>query len=122
MKKCKKCGREVVQKLDDGSIVSQSCACKTTMPPERAVCLETAKALVCGERARQHGDAEVTYKLCADFWKAYKGIDFTVVDVLMMMDLMKTARQALNPKERDNYVDGCGYKALAFESITKEDK
>jgi hypothetical protein len=119
MKKCSVCGEEVLSEMSDGAIVSKQCACEK-MPLERAVVLETAKAMVCGDRARMHGDAHVTYALCAEFWKAYKGVDFTVVEVLMMLDLMKSARQCLNPAEVDNYQDGCGYKALAWESQAKE--
>jgi len=107
--------------VEDGERRNCPICHNTKEPPlERAVLLETAKAMICGERARMHGDAHVTYKVCADFWKAYKGVDFTVVDVLMMLDLMKSARQCLNPGEVDNYQDGCGYKALAWEAHHKE--
>ena len=49
--------------VDDGERRNCPICHNTKEPPlERAVILETAKAMICGERARMHGDAHVTYK------------------------------------------------------------
>ena len=107
--------------VDDGERRNCPICHNTKEPPlERAVILETAKAMICGERARKHGDVHVNMQQCAEFWTTYKGVNFTSSDVCMMMLLLKASRQKMNPSEVDNYQDGAGYMALAWEVHQKE--
>ena len=88
--------------------------------------LATARDLVTGDRAQQHGDgprspdrgdAAETYATVARLWSAYKGVTITAVEVLEMMALLKIGRPGYNP---DNAVDAAGYVALAG-AIRKEE-
>ena len=53
--------------------------------------------------------------MVADLWSTYLGVDIFPHEVPMMMVLYKIARTTENPKNVDNYVDTCGYGALAGE-------
>lgn len=77
--------------------------------------LDAAEQCVCGGREQDHGKSEDNFKMIAAIWKSYKGVDFTPVDVAMMMVLLKIARAANNPKHIDNYIDIAGYAACAGE-------
>jgi hypothetical protein len=41
-------------------------------------------------------------------------------DVANMMELMKIARRKLGTLKKDNYIDGAGYAAVAFECAQYE--
>lgn len=51
----------------------------------RAETLETAKKCVCGQRESDYGSPEDNFKTIADLWSAYKKVEITPVDVVMMM-------------------------------------
>lgn len=92
---------------------------------ERKQILETASAIVTKDRNSAYGNPEDNFASIADFWtvwlfhrgklkNALTKID--VQDVAMMMSLMKDGRIATGaPMVIDNYVDGAGYKAIAWE-------
>ncbi len=78
--------------------------------------LERAAELVGGDRQEDYGTMEQNLGNIADLWSAYLSLreDFnlTAEDVAWMMVLLKIARAQTGNKE-DNYVDACGYAAIA---------
>lgn len=88
---------------------------------KRAEVLDTAKTYVTRDRQADHGAPEDTFELIAQLWTDYLGRGrgtgsiIRPTDVAMMMALLKIARQRANPAHADNYVDGCGYLAIAAE-------
>lgn len=82
---------------------------------DRNYILDTAAALVSGDRQATYGDAEEMHQSIADLWTAYAGVELTAVDVAAMMVLMKVARSKGPRKHTDNWIDICGYAALAGE-------
>jgi len=79
--------------------------------------LDTAKALINGDRAKEYGDAYLTHARIAALWTTYirsKTADLKPVDVAMMLVLMKVARTIETPKD-DSFIDIAGYAALAGE-------
>jgi len=92
---------------------------------DRTDCLDTAKNLINGERARQYGGAYQMHQRVADLWNSYlqtSEYKITVKDVAIMMILLKTARLrnvVIDDKNgvdgHDSFVDICGYAALGCE-------
>jgi hypothetical protein len=92
--------------------------------------LAAAAALVSGERDRTHGDKRSNHGNIAELWNAYirnsraafqreGGMslmwELTPTDVALMMALLKIARTQAGAPNADDYVDGAGYLACAFE-------
>ena len=76
--------------------------------------LETAQKLISGDRAATYGDASENFKLIGKFWSAYLGITVSAADVATLMALLKIARSR-GSEHQDNWIDLCGYAALAGE-------
>lgn len=87
---------------------------------QRAEVLDTAKVLVTKERADQHGNMENNFATIAEYWSTHLGFQVLPTDVGVMMALLKMARIKSNPRNADNYVDGCGYLACAGEIAVRE--
>lgn len=94
----------------------------------RADILDTAKAIVTGEREKQYGKPEDNFAAVAQMWEVYlrgqcvgEGADVSVApeDVAMMMVLLKVGRLMTGDYLADNYVDICGYVACAGEIAGK---
>lgn len=85
----------------------------------RAETLDTAKKCVCGQREMDYGSPEDNFKTIADLWSAYKKVEFTPVDVAMMMALLKIARIAGGTATDDSFVDLAGYAACGAEIARK---
>lgn len=83
--------------------------------------LQKAEACVCGHREQEYGSPENNFQTIADLWRAYKGIDFTAVDVAMMMALLKIARIQSGTATEDSFVDLVGYAACGGEIATNND-
>ena len=81
--------------------------------------LSEAEKCVCVHRENYYGTPENNFSRIAEFWATYKGVEFSPVDVAIMMALLKVARIANNPGHMDNYVDGCGYFACGGEIAGK---
>lgn len=81
----------------------------------RAETLDTAKKCVCGQREADYGSPENNFKTIADLWSAYKKVEFTPVDVTMMMALLKIARIVGGSATEDSFVDLAGYAACGAE-------
>jgi hypothetical protein len=81
--------------------------------------LRQANDAITRERAVLYGDAEESFASIAGAWNWWlEGrltSRLTPHDVAMMMGLLKDARARGNPRQRDNYIDGLGYRALAGE-------
>tara|TARA_B100000768_G_scaffold158510_1_gene157120 strand:- start:1323 stop:1688 length:366 start_codon:yes stop_codon:yes gene_type:complete len=92
---------------------------KNTKEATRGDILDTAKEYVTKDRASDHGDMEDNFKMIADFWSTYLGVDVKPHDVGVMMNLLKVARIKSNPKHPDNWVDGAGYMACGGELASK---
>ena len=66
-------------------------------------------------REKEYGEAGENLELIASLWSMYLAINLSKKDVALMMVLLKIAR-AKHPKyHKDNFVDMCGYAALAAD-------
>lgn len=88
----------------------------------RKDCLMAAIDAVCNDRQHTYGKPENNFKLIADLWSAYKGVEFTPHDVAMMMILLKIARISAGKYKSDNYIDIAGYAACAAENEVKREE
>jgi len=89
---------------------------------KRGEILDTAKALINGDRQDQYGKPEDSFDTISRFWNTYlvartranptAGVTMTPKDVCIMMALLKIAREAHQDKQ-DNLVDVAGYIGLA---------
>ena len=80
-----------------------------------------AAQLVSGDREASHGDKLRNHENIATLWNAYLQIradpaaPLSALDVVLMMDQLKTARTQLGQHNPDDYVDKVGYSACAGE-------
>ena len=83
----------------------------------RTSVLMTASDMVSKSRQQDHGDFANNAMMTAQYWNTHLGlIDFIKPsDVPIMLALLKIARIHENQSHIDNYVDICGYSALAAE-------
>lgn len=84
--------------------------------------LKQAEKTVSGDRDKEYGPPNENFAVIADLWAAYKGVEFTRVDVGVMMGLLKIARIRTGPGQMDSYVDLAGYAACAAEAAAMEKK
>ena len=84
--------------------------------------LKKAKELVTGDRNETHGDAYRNHAEIAEFWNIFLDkklkpmASLTAEDVALMMVLMKISRNTQGKKSNiDNFIDMCGYAAIAGE-------
>lgn len=75
--------------------------------------LQDAANLTEGERQEQHGTPEKCHDEIAKLWAWWMGVKLDRHDVAMMLSLLKTARIKTGAPNRDCYVDGAAYNALA---------
>lgn len=77
--------------------------------------LQTAEKLVSGDRDKTHGDKLINHNNIALLWSAYLEFKITPKDVAILMVLLKLARTKAGQHNIDDYVDACGYAAIAGE-------
>ena len=84
--------------------------------------LKKAKELITGDRNDTHGDAYRNHAEIAEFWNIFlvkklkPMANITAEDVALMMVLMKISRNSQGKKSNlDNFIDMCGYAAIAGE-------
>ena len=84
--------------------------------------LKKARDLITGDRNETHGDAFQNHAEIAEFWNIFLDkklqpmASITAEDVALMMVLMKISRNAQGKKNNlDNFIDMCGYAAIAGE-------
>jgi hypothetical protein len=82
---------------------------------KRTAVLGFAGIYITQDRAATHGKAEDSFVQIAALWSADLGIPLTAVDVARLMVLFKMARAKGNPAHDDNWIDACGYSAIASE-------
>lgn len=81
----------------------------------RSEILNTAASLVSGDRNVTHGHPGAQLGLCADLWSTYGHVELKGADVAIAMALSKISRMACGKFNIDDYVDACGYIAIAGE-------
>lgn len=85
----------------------------------RETVLDAAKRCVCGDRDKQYGPPENSFRSIARLWNAYLEDRVTIYldakDVAIMMCLFKIARMMTGTKKEDSWVDACGYLACGAE-------
>lgn len=90
----------------------------------RASILDKAKEYVTKDRAAQHGNMEDNFTNIEGGWAWWDNIkpdDLPKgLDTAVKMTLLKIARMASNPKNLDNFEDGCGYLACGGELAGKD--
>ena len=74
--------------------------------------LETAAALVGGDRAEQHGDFRILHDRAAKLWSAYLRTEVRAEEVAFYMVLLKVARNETGSSNPDDGVDAAAYAAL----------
>lgn len=81
-----------------------------------------AAGLVDGARHETHGDKRVNFENIARLWNAYLRCRFNIGaptllphDVAQLMSLLKKARSITGLHNADDFVDDCGYSAIAGE-------
>ena len=84
--------------------------------------LKKAKDLITGDRNETHGDTFQNHAEIAEFWNIFLDkklqpmASITAEDVALMMVLMKISRNTQGKKNNlDNFIDMCGYAAIAGE-------
>jgi hypothetical protein len=77
--------------------------------------LQTAEKLVSTDRSKTHGDKKVNHQNIANLWSAYLDFNISPKDVAILMVLLKLARTKEGQHNIDDYVDACGYSAIAGE-------
>lgn len=83
--------------------------------------LDAAAKCVTGDREQDYGNPENSFQMIAKLWSAYKGIEFSPVDVAAMMALLKIGRIAGGSESIDNWVDIAGYAACGGEIMSGGD-
>lgn len=81
--------------------------------PRRAV-LDTAKGLICGDRAQSYGNYETQMHAIATAFCAITGKDISPADVSTLLQLLKMRRMQTS-RDPDSAIDLCGYAALHAE-------
>jgi hypothetical protein len=74
--------------------------------------LETAAALVGGDRAQQYGGYAVLHQRVADLWSVYLKTNINPEEVAFCMALLKVARNEVGQTRPDNGIDASAYVAL----------
>lgn len=85
----------------------------------RSEILQAASDCVNGQREQDYGSPEDNFQVIADLWSTYKSVEFSPVDVAMMMALMKIARIRNKGGTGDSFVDLAGYAACGGEIASK---
>lgn len=79
--------------------------------------LTEATRLITQDRANQHGES---FKMTAQLWSAYLGIEISQEDFCICLALMKIARGKKGNKIKDHFLDGAAYVALAGSPHVKD--
>ena len=78
--------------------------------------LQEAHKIIYGDREQTYGHPDKNLKTISKMWNSYITAvgqrELNAKDVAILMILLKTARLANDPNNRDSGVDICGYAAL----------
>ena len=89
--------------------------------------LETAHAVMVGERENTHGSTLINHATIAKLWNIYllakKGMACNIKpeDVALMMVLLKVSRSANGEYNEDDYVDMAAYASIAADVALKDE-
>ena len=87
--------------------------------------LQKTEKLVNGDRDKTHGNKIENHENISRLWSAYLqnktklNIILSPEDVAQLMSLLKIARTQAGEHNIDDYVDACGYSAIAGEIANK---
>ena len=87
--------------------------------------LQKTEKLVNDSRAKTHGDKIKNHENIARLWSSYLqnktqlNIVLSPEDVAQLMTLLKIARSQAGEHNIDDYIDGCGYQAIAGHIASK---
>ena len=87
--------------------------------------LEKTKKLVSESRHEKHGDKVINHENISRLWSAYLQNKFKLnlvllpEDVACLMSLLKLARTQAGKFNLDDFIDSCGYSAIAGEIAFK---
>jgi len=91
--------------------------------------LETALEKTQGDRQADYGDPAVNHKRIALLWNAYLKAacpgtcpGLSAVDVVLMIDLLKTARLIETCDHEDTWLDKAGYAWVGYECAKADDQ
>ena len=82
-----------------------------------------ANKTINSDRIDKYGTPENSFRIIADYWNTYLfhkagfSIDLNQIDIAHMMSLFKQARMIGQKPNIDNYVDACGYLAIAGDKF-----
>jgi|TARA_R110000823_G_scaffold11710_3_gene39537 hypothetical protein len=84
-------------------------------PEEKSIPLDILKEAMATiiVRGEHYGDSDSNLQFIASLWTTYLEKTISCKDVALMMVLLKIARAKYPKYLKDNYVDVCGYAALA---------
>ena len=87
--------------------------------------LQKTEKLVNGDRDKTHGNKIINHENISRLWSAYLqnktklNIIISPEDVAQLMSLLKIARTQAGEHNIDDYIDGCGYQAIAGHIASK---
>ena len=87
--------------------------------------LQKTEKLVNGDRDKTHGNKIINHENIARLWSSYLqnktqlNIVLSPEDVAQLMTLLKIARSQAGEHNIDDYIDGCGYQAIAGHIASK---
>ena len=87
--------------------------------------LEKTKKLVSESRHEKHGDKVINHENISRLWSAYLQNKFKLnlvllpEDIACLMSLLKLARTQPGKFNLDDFIDSCGYSAIAGEIAFK---
>jgi hypothetical protein len=82
--------------------------------------IDEASKIVSDDREKAYGNKKANHNNIAKLWSAYLDKDISPHDVAMLMTLLKVARTKSGENHIDNYIDMCGYAAIAGELVEKK--
>ena len=120
--------RDMIEEYKTILMTRESAENEKTEPITREYILREAARIVCGDRNKQYGEPEDSFRAIAEFWETYvrercvstgAGVCINAADVAMMMVLLKVAR-TIGGTKADTYIDIAGYASCAAEAEAKE--
>lgn len=88
--------------------------------PMRAILLDKARGLTCGDRNKAYGDPVQNHTQIAAIFNAITGRDLSAREVALMHIATKLARLSGNLRHEDSYVDAMAYVGIAYECACVE--
>lgn len=88
--------------------------------PPRALILDEARDLICGDRNEAYGDPVESMTRIAAYFNLRTGLNITARQAAIFLECLKDVRSDMNPGHRDSIVDRCGYSAIKWECALAE--